>query len=164
MGVVAVALALGGVGLVTILRANLERGVADAAALRAADVAALVATGSLPSSIVFPGEERSVIQVIDRDGVVVSSTSNIAGEAAVAVRPASGYVIVDLPVGDGQRFALTAKTVQGSSGPVTILSGESLERVDATRRAVVYALAGGLPALLGVVAVLAWVGAGRALR
>ena len=164
VGIVAVALAAGAFGLVTILRATLERGVTNTALTRAADVAALAKGGTLPPSLAFPGEERSVIQVVDAHGRVVASTANIAGEAAIVVRSSSPYTATRLPIGDAQRFRITTTPVDTATGPMVVISGEALERVDGTVGVVGGALGAGIPALLILVAGLAWWGTGRALR
>jgi signal transduction histidine kinase len=162
-GIVAAALAGGAVVLVTILRDSLERGVTDTAVLRADDVGALAVAGTLPSSLAFPGEERSIIQVITPSGAVVASTANVAGEVALSTPGVRRVYTTDrLPVGEHERFRIATKVVD--SGRLTILSGESLQRVDDTLNTVRTALAIGLPLLVLLVAIVSWVGTKRALR
>ena len=164
VGVVGLTLSAGAVALATILRASLERGVTNTALVRAADVASLAQAGTLPSSLAFPGEERSVIQVVAPGGAVVASTANIAGETALVAKSTTPYTVGGLPVGDHQRFRMTATDVDTSQGRFTIVSGESLERVDETMRTVLITLAAGLPVFLAIVGGLAWSGTRRALR
>ena len=164
VGIVAVTLVTGAVVLVAILRSSLERGVTNTALIRAADVASLTRAGTLPMSLAFPGEERSVIQVVSPAGNVVASTANIGGETVLTGRSSSPYTASGLPVGDQQRFRMTVTTVDTARGTFTIVSGESLERVDDTMRTVQLALGAGLPVLLMIVAALAWTGTRRALR
>ena len=164
-GIVAIALTVGALGLLMILRASLEQGITDTALLRASDVASLAQTGSLPASLAFPGEERSVLQVINAAGVVVASTGNVAGEPPLApAGPNRAYTARSLPVGEQQRYRLTVTTTPGPSGPLTIIAGESLDRVDETLSLVRRALFAGLPVLIGLVAALAWFSTKRALR
>lgn len=161
---VGLTLTAGAVALATILRSSLERGVTNTALVRAADVASLAQAGTLPASLAFPGEERSVIQVVTPGGVVVASTANIAGEAALVARSTAPYTVSGLPVGDHQRFRMTFTATDTSQGRLTIVSGESLERVDETMRTVLITLAAGLPLFLAIVGGLAWSGTRRALR
>ena len=164
-GIVAIALTAGALGLLLILRASLDQGITDTALLRASDVASLAQTGSLPASLAFPGEERSVLQVINAAGVVVASTGNVAGEPPLAsAGPNRAYTVTSLPVGEQQRYRLTVTTTAGPSGPLTIIAGESLDRVDETLSIVRRALLAGLPVLIGLVAALAWFSTKRALR
>lgn len=165
-GVVAVALAGAAIVLLAVLRASLEQGVTDAARLRAHDVAALARSGNLPESLSFPGEERSVIQVVDPSGDVLASTANIDGENAISVpsAPASTYATRQLPIGDGQRFLVVVTSLDTARGPLTIVSAESLEQVDATLGTVRTTVAAGATLLVGLVAALAWLGVRRSLR
>ena len=164
VSVVGATLAVGAIALVSILRASLERGVTNTALVRAADVASLARAGTLPASLAFPGEERSIIQVVAPDGTVVASTGNIAGETILAASATGPYTVSGLPVGDQQRFRMTVTRVDTGQGLFTIVSGESLERVDATMRTVRVALGAGLPAVLLLVGGLAWSGTRRALQ
>ena len=164
-GIVAAALAGGAVVLVTILRDSLERGVTDTAVLRADDVGALAVAGTLPSSLAFPGEERSIIQVIAPSGAVIASTANVAGEVALSSPGVTRvYTTGRLPVGEQERFRIATKVVDSARGRLTIFSGESLQRVDDTLNTVRTALAIGLPLLVLLVAILSWMGTKRALR
>jgi signal transduction histidine kinase len=163
--IVALALAGGAIGLVTILRDSLERGVTDTAVLRADDVGALAKAGTLPSSLAFPGEERSIIQVIAPSGAVLAATANVAGEPALSPPGVKKIYTSDrLPVGDHERFRIATSVVDSARGRLTIFSGESLQRVDNTLDTVRTALAIGLPLLVILVAILSWAGTKRALR
>jgi signal transduction histidine kinase len=164
-GIVAISLTAGALGLLMILRASLDQGITDTALLRATDVASLAQSGSLPASLAFPGEERSVIQVINAAGVVVASTGNLTGEPPLATAgPKRAYTVTSLPVGEQQRYRLTVTSAAGPSGPLTIVAGESLDRVDVTLSIVRRTLFAGLPVLIGLVAALAWFSTRRALR
>ncbi len=66
--VVAVALGIGAVGLVGLVRDRLIEGQRTAAELRAQDVAALAESGELPDDLSFPGEDDGLTQVIDSSG------------------------------------------------------------------------------------------------
>lgn len=167
--VVAVALAVGAVALVALLQTRLLAAERSAASLRASDVAALAQDDRLPRTLSFPGEDKSLTQVVDERGNIVAFTANLAGEPAISgLRPGAGSttseVADQLPIGDGARFVVVATSVSGPSGRLTVYSSASLDEVDETVRAVSIALALGVPFLVGLVAFLTRELVGRALR
>jgi signal transduction histidine kinase len=165
--VVAVALVIGAGSLHAALQNSLERGVTDTAGLRARDVAALARSGPLPRALSFPGEERSIVQVLDTSGAVLAATGNIDGEPALVTELTGGsrtYVADGLPIGSGQRFAMAVVGADTAAGHRTVVSAESLDRVDATLSTVRRGFLMGVPLLVLLVAVLARVGVTRSLR
>lgn len=167
--VVGITLAAGGIGLVAVLKTRLTGASRTAAQLRARDVAALATSDRLPKTLSIPGEERALVQVVAKDGRVVSSSSNVAGEPPIVIggsRPGLSGVVRSsrLPIGDGQRFLLVSIEAATPSGPVLVVAAESLEPADETVRAVALLLAVGLPMLVGLVAMLTRRSVGRALR
>jgi signal transduction histidine kinase len=169
-GVVAGALAAGGLILVVLVHRSLV-GSLDAAGLaRAHDVAALAAAGRLQGTVASTGEESSVVQVLSSTGVVIAGSPNIAGDAPLlAAAPTDRTEQVGtrrgLPIGDqGQAFRLVAEPVQLPGGPGWVYVATSLAQIDLTTARLALLLAAGLPILLLVVAVAAWRAVGRALR
>lgn len=167
--VVAVALCIGAVGLVGLLRDRLIGGQRTAAELRAQDVAALAESGELPDQLSFPGEDEGLTQVIDRNGTVVAATDNLEGEPPISdLRPdgddPESEIIDDAPVGEGESFVVVATTVDTEAGPVTILSSASLEETEETVRAMSVALVLGIPVLVALVAIVTRALVGRALK
>ncbi|MEY2554391.1 MAG: hypothetical protein QOC57_2251, partial [Ilumatobacteraceae bacterium] len=81
---VGVALVIGAMLLVGTLRGRLDTAATTAATLRARDIAALAAAGTLPRQLALPGEETAFVQVIDQAGAVLASTENVAGEPAIS--------------------------------------------------------------------------------
>lgn len=162
--VVAGALAVGAVGLVWLLQDRLIATEASAASLRSRDVAALVAAGTLTDRLSYPGEEDGFTQVVAVDGSVVAATGNVEGEPAVGQTrtdeeggdggEVSSEVRSGLPIGDGGRFVVARRTVDGPSGRLTVYSGSSLESVDDTLRSVTLFLVTGVPLLTLVVALV----------
>ena len=166
---VGIALVVGAVLLVGLLRGRLDTAATTAATLRARDVAALAEAGAVPRQLALPGEESAFVQVIDTSGAVIASTENIDGEPAITTRRPSGtgplpmtITVAPLDQQDGMRVvALNATT---SAGVVTVYAGESLENPHDTTSAIVTVLVVGLPLLVMIVAAVTWWAVGRTLR
>jgi signal transduction histidine kinase len=166
--VTGLALAVGAVALVAVLRQTLTREVEAAARLRAQDVASvLAADGGGRGPLAGEDAEESLIQVLDEGGRVVAASANAQGlapvarpwpgESAEAAVPAGGVVEED---GELLAVATGADTPQGRR---TVVVARSTETVNEATAAVALALAVGLPLLLAVVAGTTWVVVGRAL-
>ena len=163
--IVGVALAFGGVALVVVLRDSLTGNVETAAELRAQDVASVLKSGSAPSTLAISNERGAVLQVVNQQGVVVSSTPNIAGRAPIAnLRPGHHATVGRSPVGDVGSFRIVAVRVNAPNGPLTVLSGRSLDHVNDSVELVTRVLASGLPLLLILVCGTSWALVGQALR
>jgi signal transduction histidine kinase len=182
--VVGVAVAVGALVMVAVLRHTLTREVRTAALLRAQDVAAVLASdpsGPSASTAAGPGGSRPagrgplavddadelLIQVLDEDGRVVEASANAGGLPPVARLRPGGSAQVELPAGgtveeDGQFLAVAAggDTLHGRR---TVLVARSTEAVSEAVAAVTGLLAVGLPLLLVVVAATTWLVVGRAL-
>lgn len=157
VAVVGVALVVGAVALVLVLRANLTGNVRAAAELRAGEIAATLAAGT-PSLAVDPPDEQ-VIQILDRAGRVVAASANVAGEPAL-VRLAPGETaIIHTPVDEDDFVAVAARAPDGRTVIVARALADALE----TTQMLVYLLAAGIPVLLLVVGVTTWRVVGRAL-
>jgi signal transduction histidine kinase len=167
--VVAIALVIGASLLVVQERRSLTRDVTTTARLRAQDVAALLASPSPPSTLTVPGDDQSLVQVVDvSTGSVVLATGNIEGEPRLwSVVPAPGQFsvrsVARLPVGDSS-FRIVAHTVDRPSGRVVIYVAASLTPVRNSTATLVRLLAVGLPALAGLVGIVTWLVTGWALR
>ncbi|PZF82447.1 sensor histidine kinase [Jiangella anatolica] len=143
------ALLLGGVALVVVMRSTLLEQVADAAQSRAASVDA--ADPRLTGT-----DDDGFVQVLDGDRRVVAATANVAGAPAVDVRPGE-TARVDVVHGED----MLAVAVR--SGDRTVVAGQSADDVAEATGVVTRLLGFGLPALLAVVAVTTWWTTGRAL-
>ena len=169
--VVAVAMVLGSVLLVVVLRRTLVGSVDDTARRRAHDVAALIRQDALPKLISATGQETAVVQVIDSHGRVLASTANLVGrDPILSDRPAGSKTevrtVTRLPVVDEEddEFRVASLLVSVDREVVTVHAAESLERVDESVGVVRNGLVVGSPLLLGVVGVTSWLIVGRALR
>ncbi len=83
---VGVAVTIGAVVLVVLLRSRLDTAATTAATLRARDIAALAEADTLPGQLALPGEESAFVQVVDARDSVVASTGNIDGRHPTSPR------------------------------------------------------------------------------
>ena len=172
VAVVGVAMVVGAVVMVVVLRGTLTREVQAAARLRAEDVAAVLAAGAgsgaaSPGTLAVDEADELLIQVLDGGGRVVAASPNAEGRPPVArLRPGSSAE-VEVPAGgpmdESGVFLAVATGADTAGGQRTVLVARSTEAVDEAVAAVGGLLAVGLPLLLAVVAVTTWVVVGRAL-
>lgn len=168
--VVGVALVVGAVGMLLLLRRTLVSNIDDAAGARAADIVAQASQGPLPATLAVRGGEDALVQVVDSRGVVVASSANLEGQAAITgLRPAGTGAIArtlpSVPIGDNHdEFRVVALAAMSSAGPLTVYVASSLEVVEESVNAVRGFLLVGLPFLVVIVGMTTWVFVGRALR
>jgi signal transduction histidine kinase len=161
--VVGIALVVGGLLLVRLLHSSLVDNVQTAAELRARDVAASLEGGAARSTLTVAGEEKSLIQVLDRTGTVVASSDNVAGEPPVAhLAAVDARTIERLPISDHDPYRVVAR--QTKDHQFTVLVAQSLGPADSSTALVGRVLFAGIPILLVLVAGTTWMVAGRALR
>ncbi|MGH8902289.1 MAG: sensor histidine kinase [Egibacteraceae bacterium] len=160
--IVGVAMAVGAVVLVAVLRSTLIRGVRTAAILRAADVAAVLESGTGPGGMAVADAGDILIQVLDEDGEVVASSRNVEGQPPVASLRPGDSTKIDVPVDDDD-FLAVAVAADTPDGPLTVVVARTLDTVNEPIQIVSGLLATGLPALLLVVALTTWKVVGRAL-
>jgi signal transduction histidine kinase len=162
--VVGVALLIGSVLMVSLLRRSLTDDVRTAALVRAATVADFLRSSPPGEPIPIGDQEEEFAQALDSQGGVVASSANLSGRSPV-VRLAPGETrrLDPGPVDEGEPFLVVATSAIGSSGPVTVIVGMTLETVTESTVATAGLLAGGIPLLLLVVGVVTWLVVGRAL-
>jgi signal transduction histidine kinase len=165
--VVGVALAVGGIWLVSAQRHSLTENVGTTASLRARDIALTVADGDFPDVLAVPHGDENLVQVVNASGDVVASSANIRGAPRLStLSPGTSGTASrdgDLSEGDGP-FRIVARRVSTSSGDYTVYVAGTLEGVDESTTSLVRLLLIGLPGLLVLVGVTTWVLTGRALR
>jgi signal transduction histidine kinase len=165
--VAGVAMAVGALVLVAVLRDTLNREVRAAARLRGQDVATVLASGAPGTgSLAVDDPEELLIQVLDEDGRVAAASLGAGGQALARLRPGESAE-VELPAGrseaEGGEFLAVATGAETPQGRRTVVVARSTETVTEATAAVSGLLAVGLPLLLAVVAVTTWVLVGRAL-
>jgi signal transduction histidine kinase len=166
--VAGLAMAVGGLVLVAVLRASLTRELRTAARLRGQDVADLLAADPAGRGPLAVGEaDELLIQVLDERGRVVVASPNAEGMVPLArLRPGQAAEVElpeAAPVEADGRFLAVAVGADTALGRRTVLVARSTEAVTETTAAVGGLLAVGLPLLLAVVAATTWVVVGRAL-
>jgi signal transduction histidine kinase len=166
--VVGVAMVVGAVLLVAVLRETLTREVRAAARLRGQDVAAvLAANGSGPGPLAVDDAEELLIQVLDDGGRVVAASPGAGGLTPVArLRPGESAEVVvpaGAPVEEEGEFLAVATGADTAQGRRTVVVVRSTETVTEATAAVSGLLAVGLPLLLVVVGATTWILVGRAL-
>jgi signal transduction histidine kinase len=160
--VVGLALTIGAVSLVVLLRRTLTDDVETAAALRADDVVALLRDGREPPDVLAAeGDDESLVQVLDRDGRVIAASANAEGAGPIADVAPGGAVTVSEAAGEDDPFRVVARA--GPDGTL-VLSARSLDLVDESVATVTAILLVGVPVLAALAAGTTWAVVGRALR
>lgn len=161
--VVAVALFVGAVALVGLLRATLDDRELSMAADHAEEIAAGLAIAPDKAPPFAAGEADEVFtQVIDRNGAVVAASPNVSARTAVVVLRPGETARVQTSLDDVD-FVVVAAGFATADGPRTVLVGRSLSYGEESSLAVIGLLAAGLPLLLVVVTMTTWRVVGRAL-
>ncbi|MGZ4596327.1 MAG: sensor histidine kinase [Actinomycetes bacterium] len=167
---VAVVLVGGAVLLTSALGHSLVHTLDDSARQRAKDVATLVDTGNLPSTVPVAGG-TVLVQVVDAKGRVRAASPG--GDALVPLL--SGRALADVRRGTtqqvpGSRIGIsdTLRVVGTRAGPVddpqTVLVAVSSTEASRSKRVVAVVLLVGVPLLVAAFAVVCWFLVGAALR
>ena len=160
--VVGVALAVGAVVLVAVLRGALTRELEATTRLRATEVAADLEAGTRPDRLAVGDAEDLLVQVLGAHGEVVGSSANVAGLPPVAhLRPGTS-ARVEVPF-DGDDFLAVAVAASTREGRLTVVVARAVDMVGESTRILTGLLVVGLPALLLVVGATTWKVVGRAL-
>lgn len=161
--VVSVALALGGALLLQLLTTSLTDSAARAAELRARELLGLIEGDIVLGDLALDSGPTSFVQVLDRSGAVAAASVAVLGRPPLIDPRHRGVVRLDPgPIGDGEPFVAVARA--GRDGRWTVVAGRSLEPVSDSAEVVTTALLVGVPLLTALVAMMAWVITGRALR
>ena len=162
--VVAVALAVASLAMLSLLSADLHNKAEQGAQLQAVAVAKLAADGRL-TKLVPLDNGTDFIQVVDADGKVVASSQNVAGRPALAPVPRDPVKRRDLGLlGVEVHQQVTSVAAETPDGQVVIRTGVSLRAADAAEATTAVTLGVGCPLLLLTVALVTWRVTGRALR
>ncbi len=159
----AVALGIGGAGLVTVLRSTMTDNVDTALRLRASDIGGLLEGGTNLTDVTIVDEEDSFVQIV-ADGRVVAASNNVTGEAPISEASPGQIVTSKTHPVDDSAFRILITEATTPSGPVTVIIGNTLEDMERTVRVTLGTLAVGMPLLVLLAAGMTWVLVGRALR
>jgi signal transduction histidine kinase len=168
-GVVAVASLLAGVVLLSVARSILLDNINTAAADRASQVAAALATGGDVTGLLRPSaRERTVVQILDARGRVLAASDAVTGQPPMSpLRPAVGARAAEqrrLAFAHDEPFRVVAAAVVTASGVETVLVAGSLDSADDGTEAMIVALLLGGPFLTLVVGAATFVFVGRTLQ
>jgi signal transduction histidine kinase len=166
--VVGVALLIGSVLMVSLLRRSLTDNVRTAALVRAETVADFLRSSASGDPISVGDKEEEFVQAVDAQGQVVASSANVSGQSPVLrLSPGETGRIEHTPFEDApfepEAFIVVATSADVASGPVTVIVGRSLDTVAESTATTTGLLAVGIPLLLLVVGVVTWLVVGRAL-
>jgi signal transduction histidine kinase len=152
-----------------LLRRSLIRSVDQVAEVRAADVAAIASGGQLPEGL--SSQDGEIIQVVATDGrVLAASLPDAAVHPLSTLRPEPGRFRTDTVeqlgggVGREDEYRLLALRAAGRADPPVVYVATGLDAVEHNVAVMSRLVFLGLPALLALVAVSAWLAVGRALR
>ncbi|HEY3240328.1 MAG TPA: hypothetical protein VGL92_12225, partial [Acidimicrobiia bacterium] len=136
--VVGLALLVGSLGLLGLLRRSLVNDLDEITEIRAFDIAALASQGNLPPELATFGDEPAFVQVVDGDGRVVSSTANVTGRPPLVRFAPLGIHGVSITVDglalDRQEESFRVRGLRSPSprGGLVVYAGLSLEPIDQT--------------------------------
>lgn len=167
VAVVAVVPVLSAVGLAGVLLQ--QRQVEDAVTLVAEEQARSVArevdargtSGTIPPVL---GQEEALVQVVDVTGAVLEASPELAAAAALIGPPTAGSRTTTLSgsvLGESEDYVVVA--VPTASGGY-VVAARSLETADVVTESGTGLLLVGIPVVAGLIGVVCWVLAGRALR
>ena len=162
---VAVVLVAGGALLAIGLRTVLLDNALTAATVRAEELAAIAAEGTVPSPIPIAGQDEALAQVVV-GGRVVASSANIDGESPLPLTPPEdGDVIrrTTLPIEDDDRFSVVSRAVGTPGGDGVVHVAVSVSEIDEVVATAARVGLTGLPLLLVPLGWLLWVVVGRTL-
>ena len=184
--VVALALTVAGVALVTAARTMLISDINATIADKANEVIGALSTGNndqLAQTLLPSAGERTIVQVLDATGQVIAASEDISGKPAMSpLRPEGGQTLREQRevsvtiwrghVGDetaepqesGELFSIVAVGTQTTNGAYVVLVGQSQHSAEKTSEVVRGILVVGLPLLTLIIGAATFWFVGRALR
>ena len=159
----AVVLLAAAFALLAVLRQSMTDNLDLALELRADDIGVSLERGTPLSAIAIEDEDDALVQFLDGD-LVVAASSNIEGEEALVDESVMRFETLMTPVDDEPFRVFVTETKTPDNNPVTLVVGSTMEDVDQAVEVAGQTLLLGVPALVGLVALLTWVTVGRGLR
>ncbi|UYM06658.1 sensor histidine kinase [Solicola gregarius] len=157
--VVALAMGVGAIALVGLLRDSLRDSVEDAVDQRLETTVDALESGQAPASVVGDDDDRFV-RVLGPDGRVVASSGDDDA-------PRVGPDVDDSTTAEsseGERFLVSSDDASVDGQQLTVIVGESMEDVDESGSTATRLLVVGVPILVVLVGVATWFVVGRAFR
>jgi signal transduction histidine kinase len=172
--VVALAIGLAGWALVRTVQDQLVDKVRAQGEARVAEVVRQLQSGVAPSKVAAAGGPSGFVQVVDSRGDVLAGSSAFGSASPImfvsgaAALGESGGVQVDVPGPAGTtQIPLDVRYQSGittAAGQVTVVAASPLDGVERSITTLQHTLMFGLPFLVALVAFIAWLVIGRALR
>ncbi len=160
VAIVGVVLVIGAVALVLFIQGSLTASVLADLRVRANELAAELEAGADPLRLTALDSSALLIQVLDPEGVLVAGSEE-AGRRPLAELPNGGSAPIE---GDeGEPFLAYAAEAEIGGVEGQVLVARPIGHVGETTTVVASLLAVGIPLLLMIVAVTAWLLVGRAL-
>jgi signal transduction histidine kinase len=149
--------------LLRVQRSALTASLDETVTERVDGIERLVREDRLPAELSGLGDDDTLAQVV-RDGRVTAASTNIAGQAPLAVeQPGRIYTVGRLPT-DDTRFRVLGRQVSSPEGATTIVVAASLDDVDESLRVLRRSLLVVVPLVTGVFGALVWCLVGRTLH
>ena len=165
---VAIALIVSGVWLVTVQERLLTQGIDESLSQRADNISGEIAAGGFGTQLPSEGDpEDSFLQLLDANGRVIAASSNVSALAAVTSPIASGSndvfsTVPSIPVSDSA-FRLLTQTVHSSHGNTTLVVAKNLDDVQESVAILTKSLTRSIPIGLLLLAIVVWWLTGRVL-
>ncbi len=164
---VGLALVVGGMGLIVLLRTGLSNAAADTALLRAQDFATqfVADEDAARTAVRTISDDGTVIQVLDAHGRVSVASAALAGAGPIAAPVDGGPLttVASAPLPGSGSYVVASVAATTAKGPVTVVAADSLAGVDAAVRAAATSLLIAGPILLLTVGLSTWIAVGRSL-
>ncbi len=168
--VVALVLAVAGVGFVMAQRHLLRSAITELADAQAADLGRQVGSLGLGSQqlAALIHNEEGIVQILDSGGDVAAASDSIEESGPiVSTRPAPGEIVTlyvdSLPEEHNDDYVVVARGVSTPDGDAVVIATQSLETVEESTSVVIPLLGIGLPIVVLLVGVVAYWLTGRAL-
>jgi signal transduction histidine kinase len=163
--VVAAALVVGAIALVSLLRAGLWRSLHEADQLRVAELAAIASRGPLPDPLpTFDAPQQTLVQVLDSGGRVIAASGPLRGLGPLVDPNGRRPRVLRHASFSGGPWLVQVEpaTLAGQADTVIVLA--SLINVERSIELLGGLLVGGLPLVVAMAAAVCWLLVGRALR
>ena len=164
---VAAALIAGAVAMSAVQSNALLTSVDDSLRVRARDLGASLAEGSLPTVVGVRDHEDAVVQIVADDGTVIAASANAGAAPLLPAGFAPGDVEVLRTVEtlsiDDAPFRVIARTVDSVAGPATIYVAEAIDDQRESVALLNRTLTVAVPLFTLLVGGLTWLVVGRAL-
>ncbi len=154
--------------LLTTLRTQLTEQSDGALRIRATELARQAADGASDPLAANPVTDDGLVQVVDRDGAVLTASPNLAGAGPInspstSSEPLRAEALTAPDDQEVERYRVWRLSTETPDGVVTVFVGTSLESVDEATGTLRGVLVVGLPLMLLLLAAGTWVVVGRTL-